>query len=432
MKGMVWVTLFLFTGKLMGAAKEMAIAYRYGISAEVDAYFFIFNFVSWPIGVWFSALTVVLVPLVAKSRHDSRAELIRFRTELFGTALVLGIVMAVLLLLGLPEVLQSHRIGLPAATAEIALRALPGFVMLVPLGVLISLLSAWMLAAGRHRNTLLESVPAFVVGVAVLAFPNSKGIDSLVWATVVGFTAHLISLVVPLRHRKEIELPRFTFQAKQWDFFWKGFGIMLFGQALMSLVTIVDQFFAVKVGVGGFATLGYANRILGLLLTLGGTVVSRATLPVFSKIQLSSNSQLHRVVAKWAAIMFLVGSGSAFFSWWFAPFAVKFLFERGAFTAQDSAAVAEILRYALVQLPFYFASLVLVSGLLSRGMHRYVAISAMLNFVIKIGGNFLLVPTMGLRGIVVSTALMYAVSFVVLCIVARFIAHKEGEKSCAC
>ena len=36
--GFVWVALFVFIGKLAGAAKEMAIAWRYGVSETVDAY----------------------------------------------------------------------------------------------------------------------------------------------------------------------------------------------------------------------------------------------------------------------------------------------------------------------------------------------------------------------------------------------------------
>lgn len=48
---MAWVALFVLLGSFARAAKEMAIAYRYGVSAEVDAYLFVFNLVSWPVGV---------------------------------------------------------------------------------------------------------------------------------------------------------------------------------------------------------------------------------------------------------------------------------------------------------------------------------------------------------------------------------------------
>ena len=429
MKGMVWVTLFVLIGKIMGAAKEMAVAYRFGISAEVDAYLFVFNFVSWPVGVWFSVLTVVLVPLVARDQHESSGELSRFRSELLGAALLLGVVIGGVVLLGLPAVLQSARGGLPQGTAEIALHALPVFVLLVPLGVLISLLSAWMLAAGRHRNTLFEGIPAVIIGAVVLLSRNSSGIDALVWATVAGFTVHLISLAIPLLRRGELELPRFTYKARQWELFWKGFGIMLFGQALMSFVTIIDQFFAVNVGVGAFATLGYANRILALLMSLGGTVVSRATLPIFSNIHLRSGAQLQRVAANWAGVMFLVGAGLVVVAWLLAPVAIKLLFERGAFTAHDSAAVTEIFRYAIVQLPFYFAGLVLVSSLLSRGLHKYVAIGAVLNLIVKVCGNLLFVPLWGLKGVVASSALMYCVSFLMLYICSIVIEKNKGKEN---
>ena len=72
-RGMAWVTLFVFLGKLVGAAKEMTIAYRYGISDQVDAYLFIYNLIIWPVGVWFSILTVV-VALAARIRQAASAE----------------------------------------------------------------------------------------------------------------------------------------------------------------------------------------------------------------------------------------------------------------------------------------------------------------------------------------------------------------------
>lgn len=424
-KGMVWVSFFVVIGKLAGAAKEMAVAYRYGVGAEVDAYLFVLNFISWPVGVWFSVLTVVLVPLAAKIRQDGIGELPRFRAELFSVAILLGLGLATLAFLGLPMVLRSQWAGLPPTTAAIAVLATPTLVLLLPLGIIVSLFSAWMLAAGRHANTLLEGVPALVIGVVIL-FSAGSGIESLVWATVAGFSAHLISLAMPLAYRREIEFPRFTFQSSQWRVFWRGFGIMLAGQALMSLVAIIDQFFAVHVGTGAVATLSYANRILSLLLTLGGTVVSRATLPIFSEAYRQGGKQAPRVASQWASIMFMVGAISFAVSWWLAPHAVKFIFERGAFTAQDSSAVSEVLRYGLVQLPFYFSGLILVSCLVSRGMHKWVALSAIVNLVIKIGGNCLLVPIMGLKGIALATALMYVASFFTLYKLTNSIESRQG------
>ena len=408
-RGMAWVALFVLLGSVARAAKEMAIAYRYGISAEVDAYLFVFNLVNWPVGVWFSVLTVVLVPLAARIRQGASAELPRFRSELLGLTLLLGLALALLGWLGLPLLLPLSWTGLPQTTVAIAINMVPTLTLLAPLGVIISLLSAWMLAAGRHANTLLESVPALTILVALLAFP-AGGVEPLVWGTLAGFAFHLISLAMPLARQEEIEAPRFTRQSPQWTPFWQGFGIMLAGQVLMSFTGIIDQFFAAHLGTGAIATLSYANRILALILGMGAMAVGRATLPVFSRAQALGGGQVHHVASHWVRLLFVLGVAAMIIGWWLAPWAVKLLFERGAFSADDAKVVTEIFRYGLVQLPFYFAGLVLVSLLVSKGRYREIATVASINFVVKVVANLVLVKWFGMNGIVLATAFMYLVS----------------------
>lgn len=410
-RSMVWVALFVLLGSVARAAREMAIAYRYGVSAEVDAYLFVFNLVNWPVGVWFSVLTVILVPLAARIRQAESAELPRFRSELLGLALLFGLTLAFLGWLGLPVLLHSSWTGLPSTTVTIATQMVPTLALLAPLGVLISLFSAWMLAAGRHANTLLESVPALVLLLTLLVF-SGGGVEPLVWGTLVGFAFHLTSLAVPLARRGEIEAPRLTRRSPQWPAFWQGFGIMLVGQALMSLTGIIDQFFAAHLGTGAIATLSYANRILALILGMGAAAVSRATLPVFSQAQAQGGAQLHRVAFHWVRLLFVLGMGAMIVGWWLAPWGVKLLFERGAFTAADTEVVTEVFRYGLAQLPFYFAGLVFVSYLSSRGLYGWLLWSGVIGLCSKLFGNVLLIPVYGVGGAAFATAFMYATNFV--------------------
>lgn len=408
-RSMAWVALFVLIGSIARAAREVAIAYRYGVSAEVDAYLFVFNLVSWPVSVWFSVLTVILVPLAARIRQGELAELPRFRAELLGLALMFGLTLALLAWLGLPLLLHSSWTGLSSATATIATQMVPTLTLLAPLGALISLFSAWMLAAGRHGNTLLESVPALVLLLALLVF-SGGGVEPLVWGTLVGVAFHLVSLVVPTVRRGEIEMPRLTRHSPKWPEFWRGFGIMLVGQALMSLTGIVDQFFAAHLGTGAIATLNYANRILSLILGMGAMVVSRATLPVFSRAQAQGSGQLYSLSTHWARLMFALGIVAMIVAWWLASWSVKLLFERGAFTAGDTEIVAEVFRYGLPQLPFYFAGMVLVSLLVSQRKYYIITVIGALNLVVKISFNLLIVPYFGIGGLMISTSVMLAVS----------------------
>jgi putative peptidoglycan lipid II flippase len=282
LKGMAWVALFVLAGKIMGAGKEMVVAYRYGTGVDLDAYLFVTSLISLPVGIWGSAVASVLVPLAARLREQGDLELRRFRAEVLG--LVLLVAVALWLLCGaiFYLTLESGWSGLSPATAHIALRALPALMLLLPLGILISLHSAWMLAAGRHVNTLLECVPALALAAVVLSFPGG-GVAPLIWGSVAGAVCHLICLAIPLSQRGEIQGPLFRRESTQWSWFWKGFGILVAGQAMMSLTVIVDQLFAARLGPGAIATLGYANRVLALILGLAATAVARATLPVFSE-----------------------------------------------------------------------------------------------------------------------------------------------------
>lgn len=408
-RGMVTVAVFTFVGKLMSAAKEMVVAYRYGIAAEVDAYHFLYNLIAWPIGIWCSVLTAVLVPLAVKVRELDPPSVPRFRSELFGFALVLGAGLALLAGLGLRSMLALGASGLPAYSAQLAQAALPGLLLLLPLGMLVALQSAWMLSAGRHVNTLMDSIPTFFIAASILAFP-SGGIGPLVWGTVAGFACHLLALLLPIARRNELEGPVFRRVSPHWTWFWQGFGIMIGGQALMSVTVIIDQFYAVGLGTGAIATLGYANRILALILGLAAVAVSRATLPVFSQTRPGAGGDVHGVATYWARLMFVVGIVVVLISYAIAPFAVELLFERGQFTARDTAIVTEVLRFGLPQLPFYFSCMVLVSYALSQRRYTLIFWSGVLGCIGKIIGNLLLVPHLGINGVALGSVFVYGLN----------------------
>ncbi|MDB5855692.1 MAG: putative rane protein [Herminiimonas sp.] len=410
LKGMAWVALFVLAGKIMGAAKEMVVAYRYGTGADLDAYLFVFSLIGLPVGIWSSAVTSVLVPLAARLRQQGERELRRFRSELLGLILLVAVglwsVWGAIFYLAL----VSGWTGLPPATAQIALRAVPALLLLLPLGILISLHSAWMLAAGRHVNTLLECVPALALMVVVLAFPDG-GIAPLIWGTVAGAVCHLISLVIPLSRRGEIQAPVFHRESAQWTWFWKGFGILVAGQALMSLTAIVDQFFAARLPTGAIATLGYANRVLALILGLAATAVARATLPVFSEAQTRGGDALHRVVMHWVRLQFMLGIAAAIVGYLLAPWGMKVLFERGAFTAANTEAAAEVLRYGIAQVPFYFSGLVFASYAASQGLYRLLFWCGVIGIVSKTAVNAALVPSMGINGIAAGWVVVYGLNW---------------------
>lgn len=412
--GMAWVAALALLGKFASAAKEMAVAWRHGTSAAVDAYLFTYNLIAWPIAVWFGVLLAVLVPLLSRIQLDctaqARCQAQLFRAELLGTSMLLAGVLGLVSWGALQLILESGSTGLPAGTARLAREASAPMAALVTLGMLVCLLSSWMLAQGRHSNTLMESVPAIVIMASVLLWP-SQSIGPLVWGTVAGFALQLACLAMALQRRNGIMRPRLGLGASHWPAFWRGFGPMLFGQSLLVTAVLVDQFSAIHLPVGSVATLGYANRILALLIALGVTAVSRATLPVFSGALAQDPLVLKRLAERWAWGMFAAGLAVVAGGWLLGKVVVRLLFENGAFGPSDTAAVTQVLRHGLLQLPFYFSGIVTMSWLSALGRyHSILAVSAGA-LVLKIAANLCLAPPFGLVGIQWSTAAMHAFLF---------------------
>jgi putative peptidoglycan lipid II flippase len=196
--GFLWVSLFVLAGKLAGAAKEIAIAWRYGVGPSVDAYVFLYNVITWPVSVWFSVLTVVLVPLMVHTGKSEPTLLRHFRAESLGLTLCAGGALALLVLAGIGPLLATDWAGLRGDALQQALVMAGPLTLTIPLGLVAALFSVWMMASGRYGNTLLEAMPALGL-LAALLLPSGWIANPLVWGTVAGFALQALGLAVTLR-----------------------------------------------------------------------------------------------------------------------------------------------------------------------------------------------------------------------------------------
>lgn len=420
--GFLWVSLFVLAGKLAGAAKEIAIAWRYGVGPSVDAYVFLYNVITWPVSVWLSVLTVVLVPLMVRTGKAEPMLLRPFRGEALGMTLCAGAALGVLVLVGIGPLLATDWAGLHGDALQQALVMAGPLTLTIPLGLVAALFSVWMMASGRYGNTLLEAVPALGL-LAALLLPAGWITNPLVWGTVAGFAMQVLGLALTLHRTGELAAPAFSMRSPVWRGFWSSMGVLATGQFLSSLTLVVDQFFAAGLGAGALATLGYANRILALIQGMGALAIARSTLPVFSEARSQRGLDARAVAMRWAQLMFVGGLLAAVICAVAAPQIVGVLFQRGAFTADNTEAVARLFAYSLVQIPFYFASVVFASALGSAGWYASIALAGSVNLLSKLVCAWLLVQRYQLTGLVLSSAVMYACSCAVLYVAMGRIGH---------
>ena len=408
------VAFFLLIGKMAGAIKEIAVAHRYGVSDIVDAYQFTLTMANWLPVTMVGAFSIVLIPALVKARYAGQHERSRFIRELQGWIVVLGVLLSIATFFFWPQVLQYTGGNLSAQTKQASLELIHAFAPAVLLTLIIGVCTSRLRAHERHINNLLDSIPALMILAAILVTPGNVSVYPLLWGTLLGYLIQAVWLSALARKADggNWGWPKPGLQSPQWPMLLNAAGIMLVGQVAMSFVGPLDQMAAASLGSNANATLGYATRLLSLLIGIGAASVGRAALPVLADVQSRGNpAQARSMALKWSALMLMMGTAAVLFGWFLAPWLVKLLFENGAFTAEDTLKVASVLRWGLLQLPFYFGVLILVQLMASQNRYKLMAIIAIGNFSLKACMNVILAPIMGAEGIMLATSLMYLLSY---------------------
>src|SRR5690606_14098138 len=186
-RGAARVAFFLLLGKAAGALKEMAVAYRYGVSDEVDAYQFTMTMANWLPVTAVGALSVVLIPVLVRVNRDGATERRQFLGELHGMALLAAVALALLTFFAWPLVLRTLGQGLSPAVQDMTRQLVWGFAPVAALTLLAGVWAARLRARERHVNTLLDSVPAVSLLAWVMLAGASPGVAPLLWGTLAGF-----------------------------------------------------------------------------------------------------------------------------------------------------------------------------------------------------------------------------------------------------
>ncbi|WP_429156665.1 lipid II flippase MurJ [Aeromonas allosaccharophila] len=401
------VSFFLFSSKLAGLLKELVVASQFGVGYEVDSYSFVFELYTWPIGLFMSVLTVVLVPLISRAKRDNVYCLTYFSREIFGGVILLSLILSILFYVYFSmygEEINSYR-----KTTDAILNIYPYFTVYLIAGFLSTFISVLMIANSNHTNSLCEGIIPIFIMFFVMIF---SGYLPLTLGLISGAFFQFLLLYGLYTKRYGLIIPKFSFLSIGWREFKNGFSIVLFGQILISSTTLIDQVIASKFSEGTLSTISYSTKISSIFMVVVSLSITRAMLPIFSQRGVVSGINVLRDnVIKWGGVFLFLGFLVSVLCSIYSERIISLVYERGAFLREDVVSVSRFFSISSYQFPFYFSAMVFITFFNAQRRYLFIMLSGLVGFLIKVAFYFIFIDILGDEVIIYSTVCMYAATF---------------------
>lgn len=423
----ITIGLLSIVVKSISFGKELIIAWRFGTSSSLDAFFIALIVPSFINNVLGNSFNSAFFPtfIYTQEKHGKNVAQKLFSGAVFWQIGLLSIVTIL--------VVTSAQFYLPWIASGFDSEKLHLTVNLIyvisPFILLAGIASIW-----GHRLNAEEcfSLPSISMAsipfvTAVLAFRlESLGIYALALGLVLGSLIEIIILGFGLRKRDISLRPRFI---KPSDYMHKvidQYKPMVVGSLLICSTDPIDQAMAAMLAPGSVASLNYGNRIVSALMSLISIALCTPIIPYFSKILANQDWLIvSRTFKRLIKMVFALTLPITIFLVVFSNLIVKLTFQRGMFTAEDTSLVSELQALYAMQIPFYIGDFIIVKMVSSLQKNEILAWISGLSGILNVILNLIFVQLFGLKGIVLSTCCVYLFSFLSMYLILNRFINKQ-------
>ena len=324
--------------------RELLVASWFGTSDPLEAFIMALLVPMFVTDVVRGSIGAAIVPAVLQAKALHGADFVR---ELLSriTTMTLLVLIGLLLLLAAAGPTLLRLIAGGFAPAKVAMTQ-SLFYWLIPLIVMTGLSALWAAVLNTGGSFALPSLtPALMpIGAmaALIVWGTSAGIWALAAGTLGGAACETILLGTAVKRQganllsSRISMDGFTRQfIRQWS--------LSAVSVLLILAILIDQSMAAMIGPGNVAALSYGWKVVGTLWGLGPSALGTVILTYMSRhAAREDHKQLVRILKINALIALIVTIPLAIaLVMWTEPL-TRLLFQRGAFSSQDTVAVAGV------------------------------------------------------------------------------------------
>lgn len=410
---MFTISAFTLILKFFRAGKEIFVANQFGTQDAIDAYLIAFVLPAFLIISVAGSLTSAFIPTFIRVRDqegvDSAQSLLSGLT--FWTLVVLTSCCLVVGAL-FPYIVPFIASGFSAQKLLLTQNLFYTLLPLIIIAGLTTLFTSTLNASERFAWAAMIPIATPLLTIAaLLLFAGQIGVYALVAGSVVGGLLELVLLVLFLRRQGFSPLPRLFDSTGNVRAVFKQYLPIMMGAALLEGTTFVNQIMAASLPAGSVAALNYGNKLVALVLGLSSYSLSTAVLPHFSKMVASGDwDGLWHTLRTFLRLVLMATVPILVLVVFFSEQITTLLYQRGAFSPEDTKLVATVQIFYFLQLPFFSAGI--IGGRLLNALRCntvFIKIN-LINLLLCIAGNYLLSKRMGVAGIALSNAVMYMFS----------------------
>mgnify|MGYP003445758363 FL=1 len=350
----------ILISRITGFIRDLMTASILGANVYSDIFFIAFKFPNLFRSIFADgAFTQAFIPSYAKSKYK-----IRFSSIIFLQILAFLIVLSLIVTMFSHLFAKAFAIGFSEETINLAAPLFAINFYYLPLIFVVTFMGA-LLQYKHHFATTAYSTALLNLSM-IASLIIAKGLEQytitfyLSFGVIFGGILQVIVHMIAIRRANLGKIFIFkNHKKKEENKFYKNFFAATLGSSTMHISAFIDTWLASMLISGSISYLYYANRVFQLPLAIFAIATSIALFPMVAKaIKNKNEDEALKLMKKSALILFAVLTISMVVGIVFDKFIIELLFQRGAFTSEDTINTALILKmYLIGLLPFGLAKI---------------------------------------------------------------------------
>ena len=160
------------------------------------------------------------------------------------------------------------------------------------------------------------------------------------------------------------------------------------------------------------------------IVTVISVGISTVTLPYFSRLIIQNKGNEARSnLPKLSMIITYLTIPISLAAYLLSDYIVEILFSVSMFSSNDMESVSDVLKYGVIQIPFYAVAILVIRYAVSNKRTIMILAASLVGIITNIGLNYFLMKYMGVAGLSLATTMAVMISTIVLITLANKIGH---------